>query len=296
LALALTLLTMAAPAHRAQTPQTNPTLQTPVFRASVDSVAVDVSVERAGLFIPDLTAKDFEVRDNGVVQKIVDLTRESIPIDVTLIVDTSGSVRGPLFASLTRAIDEVGRQLRPDDRAKVVTFNQRIVEHLAVSPTSGVRLTDGLVNTSGNTALFDAIATSIITEPQPNRRQMAIVFTDGQDNVSLLDDDAVVEVARRSEPAIFGVALAGGTTRRPLPAAHGELFRKLADVTGGRFTLLQSDQDLSASFAQAFEDFRTGYVLRYVLSGVPRRGWHSVTVTVKRPGNYEVRARRGYQG
>jgi len=295
-ALALMLLAIAAVSNRAQTPQTGQTPPTPVFRASVDSVAVDVAVEQRGRPVSDLTAKDFEVRDNGVVQQIIDLTRETVPIDVTLIVDTSGSVRGQLFTSLTRAIDEVGRRLRPEDRAKVVTFDQRIVDHLAVTPGSRVRLTDGLAASVGMTALFDAIAMSLITERQPNRRQMAIVFTDGQDNVSVLDDAAVIEVARRSEAAIFGVAITSGLARAPRPAAHADMFRTLADLTGGRFTVLQRDQDLGSSFAQAFADFRTSYVLRYVLSGAPRRGWHSVTVTVKRPGNYDIRARKGYQG
>jgi VWFA-related protein len=146
------------------------------------------------------------------------------------------------------------------------------------------------------TALFDAIAMSLITERQANRRQMAIVFTDGQDNVSVLDDATVIEVARRSEAAIFGVAITSGLARAPRQAAHADMFRVLADLTGGRFTVLQRDQDLGSSFSQAFADFRTSYVLRYVLSGVPRRGWHALTVTVKRPGAYDVRARKGYQG
>jgi hypothetical protein len=54
---------------------------------------------------------------------------------------------------------------------------------------------------------------------------------------------------------------------------------------------------LDESFLAAFEDFRSSYVLRYNLEGVPRPGWHAVVVTVTKPGKtYLVRTRTGYVG
>ena len=50
---------------------------------------------------------------------------------------------------------------------------------------------------------------------------------------------------------------------------------------------------ISDAFAQALEEFRTSYVLRYMPEGALTPGWHEVSVSVK--GNqYDVRARKGY--
>src|SRR5262245_57951174 len=99
--------------------------QQPVFRSSVDSVVVDVAVLSDGRPVVDLTASDFAIEDNGVAQVVADLSRETLPIDVTFVIDVSGSVAGPMLAALARAIDGVQKRLRPDDRARLVTFNDR---------------------------------------------------------------------------------------------------------------------------------------------------------------------------
>jgi hypothetical protein len=94
-----------------------------------------------------------------------------------------------------------------------------------------------------------------------------------------------------------------------LPTAF---FNTLAETTGGMVQVVQTDpftvkingtqtnnnrDTVDASFIRALEDFRTSYVLRYTVEGVPRAGWHHVAVRVTKPGRtYQVRARRGYVG
>jgi hypothetical protein len=35
-------------------------------------------------------------------------------------------------------------------------------------------------------------------------------------------------------------------------------------------------------------------LLTYTATGVPRTGWHTIAVTVTRPGKFTIGARRGY--
>jgi hypothetical protein len=49
-------------------------------------------------------------------------------------------------------------------------------------------------------------------------------------------------------------------------------------------------------FKTIYDNLRRSYVLSYTVTGVPRGGWHSVTVRLPRFPNYEVRARAGYLG
>lgn len=270
-----------------------PTARQVVFRASTASVTVDVSVRQNGRPVTDLTPADLVVRDSGVPQTITDLSRETLPIDVTCIVDLSGSVQGPVLDALTRAIDAIGQQLRPTDRASIVTFNQQIRQVRALE-TGGWPDGLSLGTPSALTSLFDAITVSLIAAPELGRRRMAIIFTDGLDTSSFLDGADILEVARRSGAAIFTVALTEGTLRSPERPAHEPLFTALADATGGVLDVLQRDEDLSGAFAEAFEEFRTSYVLSFIYDGPLRGGWHPLEVEVTRPGRYEVRARQGY--
>ena len=67
-----------------------------VFRARTESVAISASVKRGNAPVANLTANDFRLTDNGVAQSIEAVTIESVPLDVTLFMDTSGSTAGAL--------------------------------------------------------------------------------------------------------------------------------------------------------------------------------------------------------
>lgn len=71
---------------------------------------------------------------------------------------------------------------------------------------------------------------------------------------------------------------------------------EIAELTGGseiRPAVLT--QSTSGPVQKALEDVRAGYILRYTPTGVPETGWHPITVTIKRPGTYQVQVRPGYQ-
>jgi VWFA-related protein len=256
---------------------------------------IDVSVRHDTRPVADLTAADFEIRDNGVVQTIDDVSREALAIDITLVVDLSGSVEGPLFASLQRGMAAVNARLAPGDRARVVTFNEHVREVQGLA-RAGNAPGPAIGQPRGTTSMIDALTVSLITPLDPDRRHVAILFSDGRDMMSFLDEAALVDVARRVGQTVFAVAVADGTRHRPAHAGAEAFLRALTETTGGALTVMQRDDDLEASFVRAFDDFRTSYVLRYTATGVPREGWHTLSVKVLRRGDYDVRARAGYFG
>jgi hypothetical protein len=252
-----------------------------------------VSVRQNGRPLTNLVPDDFVLTDAGITQRVTEITRETLPIDVVCIVDLSGSVRGPVLDALSRSINTIGQRLRPSDRASVITFNQQIRQVRSLQPGGWPEgLTLGAP--SSLTSLFDAVSVSLIAPPEVGRRRMAIIFTDGLDISSFLDGAGLLEIARRSGTSVFTVALSEGTVREPRRPAHEGLFAALARTTGGVLDVLQRDEDLSGSFAQAFDEFRTSYVLSYTYDGPALAGWHPIEVRVNRPGRIEVRARQGY--
>ena len=111
-------LALAGVAGTAARPQT--------FRSGVDLVRVDALVTDGHRVIPGLSAGDFELRDNGILQIIDGIALESLPLSVTFVLDTSGSVAGAKMRHLASAVDLILKGLREQDRAALVTFSHRV--------------------------------------------------------------------------------------------------------------------------------------------------------------------------
>jgi VWFA-related protein len=258
-----------------------------VFRSGTDVVAVDVAVKEGQRVVADLTAQDFEVLDSGERQLVDDVVFGAVPIETTLVVDMSGSVDGPLLRAIQSAVIGVQARLRESDRLNLMRFNHRIAE--APVPVRA-DLTRLLASPVGQTSLIDAVVAGLIRPRAAGARQLLILFTDGGDSMSFLDESTALAVASRTDTAVFVVAVTDNIAR----LAHRALFEALTEATGGRFAILGRNGNLSGAFVQALDDFRQSYVLRYTVRGEPRPGWHPVDVRVLRSGRFDVRARRGY--
>ena len=126
---------------------------------------------------------------------------------------------------------------------------------------------------------------------------MAIVFTDGQDGRSFLDEPKLFDVVARTDMTVFAVALTDGTTRVPKRPSNERMLQALADTSGGALTIVQRDAGpREPRSCGKLEEFRTSYVLRYSPTGVASGGWHDVEVRLNQPGRFDVRARKGYFG
>ncbi|MGE3511039.1 MAG: hypothetical protein AB7N65_19380, partial [Vicinamibacterales bacterium] len=78
---------------------------TPVFRTGVDLVTLAVTVERPdGTPRDRLGADDFEVGENGVLQPIAYFGSSDVPVDLVLMLDTSGSMAAHLPVTRTAAV------------------------------------------------------------------------------------------------------------------------------------------------------------------------------------------------
>ena len=273
------------------------------FRSNTDAVSVDVSVRRGKRPVSGLKASDFEIFDNGVPQTILDIGYEKLPTDVTVLLDVSESVTGPMLNELRRGVRQLREGLESRDRLKLVTFNMRIrrLADFAGPAVSADAAFESLVGT-GSSAIFDALAVALTSQRAAGRRQLIVLFSDGVDSSSVIDPPLLVDVAKRSAPTIAAV-LASPTRQRtatvyarsPLavPMTVGQLSDQLANDTGGVVLTIATGDDLGSSFRRVLDDFRASYVLYFSPRGVRGGGLHTLDVRVKRDG-VDVRARRGY--
>jgi VWFA-related protein len=260
-------------------------LQAPVFRAGVDVVRVNAIVTDRGRPVSGLQASDFEIRDNGVLQKIGLASTAEHAVNVVLVLDTSGSVKGEKLTSLKAAAWTLANALHPGDTISLVTFSERIVRRVALSPDAGsIPTALAGVEAGGRTALHDAVYAGLGMTAGFEERSLLLVFSDGLDNASWLTQGQLLESLKRSSVVVYAVTTPG------LASVLGEM----AASTGGELFEDAADRQLAATFVKVLERFRGGYLLTYTPQGVGLHdGWHALRVTV-RGGRNRVSARVGY--
>lgn len=269
----------------------------PVFRGGTNAVRIDALVTDQGRIVRGLAAEDFEVIDAGVRQSVEFASLETLPLTVTLVLDTSGSGVGERFAHLRAAGHAVLNGLRSGDRSRLLTFSDRVTEaYPLTADTDRLRARLGSVIPGGETSLYDGAYVAATLGGTTTRdtdagreetaRHLVLLFSDGLDTASWLSPKRVVAAARRSEAIVYAVTVRGSGS---LP-----FLQELTHQTGGAVVEIDSSRDIEQRFVDILDEFRQRYVLSYTPQGVSASGWHPLSIRVKSRGA-TVRARLGYE-
>ncbi len=278
--------------------------QQPSFRAGVDVVSLHVTVtDASGRFVTSLPADVFSVYEDGVKQEVRFFNRSNLPIALSILLDTSASMEDKLQTAQNAAIGFV-KTLRDQDLAQVIDFDSRV--QIAQGFTSNVPdLEEAIRKTSasGSTSLHNAIYIALkelkkiqARSADDVRRQAIVVLSDGEDTSSLVSFDEVLDLAKRSETAIYAIGLRG----RGPDHARGSfneadfVLRELSQQTGGRVFFAQNASELVGIYGQIADELSSQYMLGYT-SGNPKRdgAWRRIIVRVSEP-NTIARTKQGY--
>jgi VWFA-related protein len=265
-------------------------LREQTFRTVANAVSVDVSVTANKKAVLGLAAKDFLVLDNGVPQTVSVVTTDTLPIDVTILLDVSFSTDGPVLAGLTRAATDISKLLLPRDRIRLILVTHELHEAFDFAP-AGMPLSVTNVAGRGATSLLDGLVAGMLKARADNRRHLLVAITDGRDTLSFFDSRAAYRVALLSD-AVVQLLLARDEDGVPNVADLGALAR----ATGGDVRTFSATAPVVHPFSAMLREFRLNYVIYYVPVGVPAGGWHDISVTIPGRPNVDVRARKGYLG
>ena len=299
--LTLTALLLLAGPMPAQEPE--PSRPSTSFRTGVELVSLNVTVtDPAGRYVTDLTQEDFAVYEDGVKQDLTFFSRTNFPVTLTFLIDTSSSMEEKMATAQEAAVG-YARRLRPQDLAAVVDFDSR-VEVLQSFTNSVPSLERAIRKTSagGSTSLYNAIYVSLkesrkaVAGPAGEvRRRALILLSDGEDTSSLVSFDEVLELARRSDTAIYAIGLMSSEPNptRAFREANYAL-RQFASETGGRAFFPSEVGDLATTYGQIFEELSSQYTLGYTPKNTRQDGaWRRMVVRVGRP-NVTARTKEGY--
>jgi len=279
--------------------------QQPTFGVDIEVINLNVSVtDGRNRYVTDLARDDFSIFEDGVKQDISLFTHENLPISLVLMLDTSASMDEKLETAQQAATRFVGT-LKETDRAQVVQFNDRAT--VLQDFTAEQALLEEAISrteTSGPTALHNALYIALKDLEKQKaaagelRRRAIVMLTDGEDTSSLVSDEQVLELARKSEINIYAISLRPSRVqaRERLSfsqAAH--LLTALSRETGGRVYFPNSFSELDAVYDRIAEELRTQYSIGYVSANSRRDGkWRRIVVRTPERDDLQIRHKLGY--
>jgi Ca-activated chloride channel homolog len=292
----------AAPAPTPQAPQTPADRQRPSFRSGIDIVSLNVTVtDASNHYVTDLGEGEFAVFEDGVKQNITFFSRRQQPIAMSLLLDSSASMEQHLGTLQTAATNFI-KKLKPNDIAQVVDFDSRVeIRQGFTANQADLQSAIEQTNAGGSTSLHNAIYIALkelrkvkAVNEEDVRRQALIVFSDGEDTSSLVSFEEVLDLAKRSETAIYAIALRGSDVQAKGFREAEFVMRTLAQETGGRAFFPARIEDLAGVYAQIADELASQYTLGYTSANQRRDGaWRRLVVQVSR-ANITPRTKKGY--
>jgi len=264
-----------------------------VFKVNVSLVTVPTLVsDAAGRYVPDLSARDFHVFEDGVEQRIDRVIPEVTPFNVALMLDTSGST---LFnhSDIQNAALAFLETLRPEDSVMVLSFDSYIYLDAAFTrDRAALRRAILKTDTGAGTRLYDALDV-VITEclSRVEGRKAIVLFTDGIDTHSWLARFGNYRNRVEESDALVYAVQYDVTAGAPA----SQYLKDLSENSGGRLFIASTISSLAGSFAGVSDELQHQYTICYYPSvqnsdAVFRR----IQVTVSRSGA-KARARTGYR-
>lgn len=226
-----------------------------------------------GLLMTGLPARAFQITENGSPAGSVEVSASGGTIDVCLAIDRSWSMDSERKLDYAKAAAiEFLKQLRPTDRAAVITFaSGSTLDQSLTTDRNAVQAAIERARPSGNSTTFhDAVywavtqvglqapgAGSVVGSgpARPEARRVVVALTDGLDRGSRVLPAELEEVARRNGVSLCMIAL--GTDAEP------GYMPELARDTGGVFLRAPRPEDLQRLYVSLAEQLRQEYRITY---------------------------------
>ncbi|MDZ7801887.1 MAG: macro domain-containing protein [Trueperaceae bacterium] len=176
--------------------------------------------------------------------------RPRTPIDLALVLDRSGSMRGDSLAAARRAAHDAVDLLEDGDRVAIVAYESEVE---VVQPLAAVDRREQLhaaidrIDTRGTTALHAGWvegAEQLADHVDPARAARVVLLTDGLANVGVTDPAAIMrDVAQLQAHGIVTSTVGLGRSFAE------DLLSGIAEAGGGRFAYAETPADLEGIMA-----------------------------------------------
>ena len=189
--------------------------------------------------IPYRAAKDKPGTFMMIVTPGLDLKPITGGADYSYVLDVSGSMQGKLH-TLANGVTQAIGQMSPNDRFRIVTFNNSAREVLpwTTATPANVKNATELVKSltsSGGTNLFEGVSLGL-KNLDADRATSVVLVTDGVANQGVIAPAEFHKLLQRVDVRVFGFLMGN--------SANWPLMRTIADASGGFYAGVSNDDDI----------------------------------------------------
>lgn len=247
--------------------------------------------DHRGRPMTNLQSEDFHVLEDSRPQQIRVFEPQSSAMTIALLVDTTGS----MTADLPRVKNAIARLLdavKPEDSVGLFTFANGLNRLSSFSTDRSPALKAIFkARAAGQTALFDSLAQLSRQLSRDAGKKAILLFTDGDDNSSVLTLEASIKSVQRTGVPIYAV-LFGSALKNP------DLSKRLERIsisTGGIPFKVKDARQVAEAFARVGQDMQNMYLIGYQSdSDNQQDDWHSIKVALPNHPKLKLRAKEGY--
>jgi uncharacterized protein YegL len=164
-----------------------------------------------------------------------------------LVVDRSGSMSGEAIDQARKALDGFIDDMRSDDQASIVAFDDRIeVWNSSTSNKNSLHRSIRKLSARGGTRLYDAIGKAGMIAHQNNEQSIIIFFTDGHDGGSHLNISDLSGINLSQGVYVYGIGLGD---------VNQDALEQIAKKTGGKSIYTANSNKLSNIYHEVISNY-----------------------------------------
>lgn len=242
-------------------------------------VAVNTE-DTSGNVVGTLGPESFQIAVDGKLTTVsaAELASStSSPLDVLLMIDTSGSTEGEGLAQAKSAAVSFIRNLAPEDRVAVMRFANSVTvqQDFTSDKEAAVAAVQNLV-AKGQTELYKAAAGAINqAATSASSRRAVILLTDGSQDVVVTDVTASAALSLASSTGIPVFTIAQGAA-----IEDASFLADLADASNGAYLEAPGPGDLNSVYQSIGRLLQNQYVVTFDASEAAGKAESSITVQV----------------
>lgn len=268
-------------------------------------LVVDVN----GRAVTNLALADFELRIDGKLMELSDLSRSESPIRLAMLFDNSSSVLIAREFEKDAAVKFFRRVIRPE-KDLAALFSVATTTELEQSFTSEIssltRAIELFPQPEGATALLEGIVLASEYLREVSGRRVMVIVSDGDDTKSDVTFEDAVRALQIANCQVYVVKTTdfenykrtgsrrGNANIRALAAERR--MSEIARQTGGSVHSPVDERELDDAFRQISAELSQQYILSYYPEEDPsaRGQFREITLTLKNRPNLTLRTRKGY--
>lgn len=181
---------------------------------------------------------------------------ERPPLDLALVIDTSGSMVGEPIEYVREGLLRMLDDLRPEDRVSIIAFSDEaevLIEAAPGDATADLTLAIDAIYASGSTNIYDGLRTGydlVAAAAEPGRQSRVVLLSDGEATAGITSTSKIVAMSAGFNAIGHSLATIGiGEEFDPV------LMRELSEAGGGSFYYLEDPAAVQEVFEQEVTTF-----------------------------------------